>query len=71
MQQIQSPSYIQSESKTEREIILQLAVAVRTMVHNSEGLAKYEIIIEIGTPRIDLLNCLFLDFIHQILSITK
>lgn len=40
MQQIQSPSYIQSESKTEREIILQLAVAVRTMVHNSEGLAK-------------------------------
>lgn len=71
MQQIQSPSYIQSESKTEREIILQLAVAVRTMVHNSEGLAKYEIIIEIGNPRIDLLNCLFLDFIHQILSITK
>lgn len=40
MQQIQSPSYIQSESKTEREIILQLAVAIRTMVHNSEGLAK-------------------------------
>lgn len=40
MQQIQSPSYIQSENKTEREIILQLAVAVRTMVHNSEGLAK-------------------------------
>lgn len=42
MQQIQSPSYIQSESKTEREIITQLAVAIRTMVHNSEGLAKYE-----------------------------
>lgn len=40
MQQIQLPSYIQAESKTEREIILQLAVAVRTMVHNSEGLAK-------------------------------
>lgn len=40
MQQIQSPSYIQSESKTEPEIIMQLAVAVRTMVHNSEGLAK-------------------------------
>lgn len=40
MQQIQLPSYIQAESKTEREIILQLAVAVRTMVHNCEGLAK-------------------------------
>lgn len=43
MQQIQLPTYIQlqCESKSEREIILQLAVAVRTMVHNSEGLAKY------------------------------
>lgn len=42
LQQIQLPTYIQCESKTEREIILQLAVAVRTMVHNSEGLSKYE-----------------------------
>lgn len=40
MQQIQLPTYIQCESKSEREIILQLAVAVRTMVHNSEGLSK-------------------------------
>lgn len=40
LQQIQLPSYIQAENKTEREIILQLAIAVRTMVHNSEGLAK-------------------------------
>lgn len=56
LQQIQSPSYIYTinnpenkvegksegkvETKTERDIILQLAVAVRTMVHNSEGLAK-------------------------------
>lgn len=41
MVQIQSPTYLQCEGKTEREIILQLAVAVRTMVHNCEGLSKY------------------------------
>lgn len=40
MQQIQSPTYIPVEGKSERDIILQLAVAVRTMVHNCEGLSK-------------------------------
>ncbi|XP_058813943.1 protein unc-80 homolog isoform X3 [Topomyia yanbarensis] len=40
MQQIQSPSYIPLEGKCERDIILQLAVAIRTMVHNCEGLSK-------------------------------
>lgn len=40
MQQIQSPSYVLCEGKSERDIILQLAVAVRTMVHNCEGLSK-------------------------------
>lgn len=40
MQQIQSPSYVGVEGKSEREIILQLAIAIRTMVHNCEGLAK-------------------------------
>ncbi|XP_037891733.1 protein unc-80 homolog isoform X5 [Glossina fuscipes] len=40
LQQIQSPSYIPLQGKSERDIILQLAVAVRTMVHNCEGLAK-------------------------------
>lgn len=40
MQQIQLPSYVLCEGKSERDIILQLAVAVRTMVHNSEGLSK-------------------------------
>lgn len=40
MQQIQSPSYIPLEGKNEREIILQLAITIRTMVHNCEGLSK-------------------------------
>ncbi|XP_058983125.1 protein unc-80 homolog isoform X2 [Musca domestica] len=40
LQQIQSPSYIPLQGKSERDIILQLAVAIRTMVHNCEGLAK-------------------------------
>lgn len=40
MQQIQSPSYIPLQGKSERDILLQLAVAIRTMVHNCEGLAK-------------------------------
>lgn len=40
MQQIQSPSYVPLEGKCERDIILQLAVAIRTMVHNCEGLSK-------------------------------
>lgn len=41
MQQIQSPSYILCEGKSERDIIAQLAVAVRTMVHNCEGFTKF------------------------------
>ena len=40
LQQIQSPSYVPLQGKSERDIILQLAVAIRTMVHNCEGLAK-------------------------------
>lgn len=40
MQQIQSPSYIPLEGKSERDIILQLAITIRTMVHNCEGLSK-------------------------------
>jgi protein unc-80 len=40
MQQIQSPSYIPLEGKCERDIILQLAITIRTMVHNCEGLSK-------------------------------
>ncbi|XP_055584997.1 protein unc-80 homolog [Uranotaenia lowii] len=40
IQQIQLPSYIPLEGKCERDIILQLAVAIRTMVHNCEGLSK-------------------------------
>lgn len=40
MQQIQSPSYILLEGKCEKDIILQLAVTIRTMVHNCEGLSK-------------------------------
>lgn len=40
LQQIQSPTYIPVEGKSERDIILQLAVAIRTMVHNCEGLSK-------------------------------
>ncbi|XP_055382818.1 protein unc-80 homolog isoform X2 [Condylostylus longicornis] len=40
LQQIQSPHYIHLHGKSEREIILQLAVAIRTMTHNCEGLAK-------------------------------
>ncbi|XP_052902471.1 protein unc-80 homolog [Anopheles moucheti] len=40
MQQIQSSSYIPLEGKCERDIILQLAVTIRTMVHNCEGLSK-------------------------------
>ncbi|XP_038122393.1 protein unc-80 homolog isoform X5 [Culex quinquefasciatus] len=40
MKQMQSPSYVPLEGKSERDIILQLAVAIRTMVHNCEGLSK-------------------------------
>lgn len=40
MEQIQSPSYIPLEGKCERDIILQLAITIRTMVHNCEGLSK-------------------------------
>ncbi|XP_050101355.1 protein unc-80 homolog isoform X2 [Anopheles aquasalis] len=40
MQQIQSSSYIPLEGKCERDIIMQLAVTIRTMVHNCEGLSK-------------------------------
>ena len=40
MQHIQLPSY-KKEGKTEKEIIHQLAVAVRTLVNNCEALAKY------------------------------
>ncbi|GLG97294.1 Protein unc-80 homolog [Gryllus bimaculatus] len=39
MQHISQPNYIK-DGKTEKEIIHQLAVAVRTLVHNSEALAK-------------------------------
>jgi CHAD domain-containing protein len=40
MQHIQLPSY-KKEGKTEKEILHQLAVAVRTLVNNCEALAKY------------------------------
>ncbi|KAL5280592.1 unc-80 family protein [Megaselia abdita] len=40
LQQIQSPHYTNLHGKPEKEIILQLAVAIRTMVHNCEGLSK-------------------------------
>ncbi|XP_031777864.1 protein unc-80 homolog isoform X3 [Nasonia vitripennis] len=40
VQQIQLPTY-NKEGKTEKEIINQLAIAVRTLVNNSEALAKY------------------------------
>ncbi|XP_023318464.1 protein unc-80 homolog isoform X2 [Trichogramma pretiosum] len=40
VQQIQLPSY-NKEGKTEKEIINQLAITVRTLVNNSESLAKY------------------------------
>ena len=45
MQQIQSPNYfnntyISLEGKCERDIIMQLAITIRTMVHNCEGLSK-------------------------------
>jgi protein unc-80 len=45
MQQIQSPNYfnntyISLEGKTERDIIMQLAITIRTMVHNCELLSK-------------------------------
>ncbi|XP_043793963.1 protein unc-80 homolog isoform X2 [Apis laboriosa] len=40
VQQIQSPTY-NKEGKTEKEIIHQLAVAVKTLVNNSEALTKY------------------------------
>lgn len=39
LQQIQKPSY-EKDGKTEKEIIQQLAVAIRTLVHNCEALAK-------------------------------
>ncbi|XP_076677709.1 unc80, NALCN channel complex subunit isoform X4 [Andrena cerasifolii] len=40
VQQIQSPTY-NREGKTEKEIINQLAIAVKTLVNNSEALTKY------------------------------
>ncbi|KAG5670539.1 hypothetical protein PVAND_000795 [Polypedilum vanderplanki] len=45
MQQIQSPNYfnntyISLEGKCEKDIIMQLAITIRTMVHNCEGLSK-------------------------------
>ncbi|XP_043521274.1 protein unc-80 homolog isoform X3 [Frieseomelitta varia] len=40
VQQIQSPTY-NKEGKTEKEIIHQLAIAVKTLVNNSEALTKY------------------------------
>lgn len=40
LQQMQSTSYVPLEGKCERDIILQLAICIRTMVHNCEGLAK-------------------------------
>ncbi|XP_066582663.1 protein unc-80 homolog [Prorops nasuta] len=40
VQQIQSSTY-NREGKTEKEIINQLAIAVRTLVNNSEALTKY------------------------------
>lgn len=39
VQQIQSP-YYNKEGKTEKEIINQLAVAMRTLINNSEALTK-------------------------------
>lgn len=42
VQQIQLPTY-NKEGKTEKEIINQLAIAVRTLVNNSEALTKYEL----------------------------
>ncbi|KAK6643812.1 hypothetical protein RUM43_000075 [Polyplax serrata] len=39
LQQIQKPNY-EKEGKTEKEIIQQLAVAIRTLIHNCEALAK-------------------------------
>ncbi|XP_032667265.1 protein unc-80 homolog isoform X5 [Odontomachus brunneus] len=41
VQQIQSPTYKRQEDKTEKEIINQLAIAVKTLVNNSEALTKY------------------------------
>ncbi|XP_076295581.1 unc80, NALCN channel complex subunit isoform X10 [Lasioglossum baleicum] len=40
VQQIQSPTY-NKDGKTEKEIIDQLAIAVKTLVNNSEALTKY------------------------------
>ncbi|XP_034937651.1 protein unc-80 homolog isoform X5 [Chelonus insularis] len=40
VQQIQLPTY-NKEGKTEKEIINQLAIAVKTLVNNSEALTKY------------------------------
>ncbi|KAJ8665380.1 hypothetical protein QAD02_007042, partial [Eretmocerus hayati] len=40
VQQIQLPTY-NKEGKTERDIINQLAIAVRTLINNSEPLTKY------------------------------
>lgn len=40
VQQIQLPTY-EKDGKTEKEIISQLAITVRTLVNNSESLAKY------------------------------
>ncbi|XP_014469276.1 PREDICTED: protein unc-80 homolog isoform X4 [Dinoponera quadriceps] len=40
VQQIQSPTY-NKDGKTEKEIINQLAIAVKTLVNNSEALTKY------------------------------
>lgn len=42
VQQIQLPTYNKGE-KTEKEIINQLAIAVKTLVNNSEALTKYEL----------------------------
>lgn len=39
VQQIQSPTY-NKDGKTEKEIINQLAIAVKTLVNNSEALTK-------------------------------
>jgi hypothetical protein len=41
VQQIQLPTY-KKEGKTEKEIINQLAIAIRTLVNNSEALTKYK-----------------------------
>jgi len=40
VRQIQLPTY-NKEGKTEKEIINQLAIAVKTLVNNSEALTKY------------------------------